>query len=88
MTKNIGKNGRNRVYIRVESIGEIIDKLITNCIKQYMQEDIRHSGNDKQRLVASDKIRELNKRRWKLINAINELLDSEFEEHKDYGKKT
>lgn len=49
-----------------------------------MQEDIRHSGNNKQRLVASDKIKELNKKRWKLINAINSLIDPEFNEYKDY----
>jgi hypothetical protein len=70
---------------RTDSLGEIIDKLITNCIKQYMQEDIRHSGNDQERLFASDKITKLNKQRWKLIAAINELIDPQFQpEHKDY----
>lgn len=70
---------------RTDSLGEIIDKLITNCIKQYMQEDIRHSGNDQERLSASDKITKLNKQRWKLIAAINELIDPQFQpEHKDY----
>lgn len=72
------------MQIRTDSLGEIIDKLITNSIKQYMQEEIRHSGNDEQRLQASDKIRELNKKRWKLINAINELIDPEYKEYKDY----
>ncbi len=70
---------------RTESVGEIIDKMITNCLKQYHQEEKRHSGNEQERLVASDKIRELNKRRWKLIAAINEILDPEFQpEQKDY----
>lgn len=71
--------------MRTDSIGEIIDKLITNCIKQYMQEEIRHNGNNQERLAASDKITELNKKRWKLIAAINELIDPVFtSEHKDY----
>lgn len=71
--------------MRTDSLGEIIDKLITNCIKQYVQEEIRHGGDDQERLVASDKITELNKKRWKLIAAINELIDSEFKpEQKDY----
>jgi len=70
--------------IRTDSIGEIIDKLITNSIKQYMMEEKRHHGTDKERLQASDKIRELNKKRWKLINALNELIDPEFNEHKNY----
>lgn len=70
---------------RTDSIGEIIDKLITNCIKQYMQENIRHSGNDQERLNASDKITKLNKKRWDLIAAINEIIDSKFQtEYKDY----
>lgn len=71
--------------MRTDSLGEIIDKLITNCIKQYMQEELRHNGNDQERLAASDKITKLNKKRWQLIAAINELLDSEFKpEQKDY----
>lgn len=70
---------------RTDSLGEIIDKLITNGIKQYMQEDIRHNGNDQERLIASDKITELNRKRWLLIAAINNLIDTEFQpEHKDY----
>ncbi len=69
---------------RTDSLGEVIDKLITNCIKQYMQEEKRHHGKPGERLKASDTIRILNKRRWKLINALNELLDPEFNETKDY----
>jgi hypothetical protein len=69
---------------RVEGVGEIIDKLITNTIKQYMQEEKRHHGTDKERLQASDKIRQLNKKRWKLINAINEIIDKDFNEQKEY----
>lgn len=71
---------------RTDSLGEIIDKLITNCIKQYMQENIRHGGPEKERLAASDLITKLNKKRWKLIAAINEIADTELAEpeHKDY----
>lgn len=71
---------------RTDSLGEIIDKLITNCIKQYMQEEERHNGKCMQeRLAASDKITILNKKRWHLIAAINELIDPSFtKEHKDY----
>lgn len=70
---------------RTDSLGEIIDKLITNCIKQYMQEELRHNGSNGERLDASDKIKELNKKRWKLIAAINELIDPQFQpEYKDY----
>lgn len=71
---------------RTDSLGEIIDKLITNCIKQYMQEEIRHtSKNMQQHHDASLVIIELNKRRWKLIAAINELIDPQFQpEYKDY----
>lgn len=71
--------------MRTDSLGEIIDKLITNCIKQYMQEEKRHNGTNQQRLVASDKITQLNKKRWKLIAAINELVDPAYaSEYKDY----
>ena len=58
----------------MQTIGEIIDKLTIVNLKIYHEEITRHSGNDQERLRASDKICILNNQRCALKQEIDEYF--------------
>lgn len=82
----------------METVGSLVDKLMTVCLKLYNTEDVAHDPLSTLEEVgkAKLKINSLNNQRNALIQEIDELVADSiikgvppkvWNQHKDYGKK-